>query len=71
MAKRDTKKPPKTDIVDAVVQDIELTVEQVEEGTKEAAESAGRALRKIVKPKEAAPGSEPLVQDRRFKVPGE
>ena len=71
MAKRPTKRAPKTDIVDAVVQDVELTVEQVEEAAKEAAESAGRVLRKVVKPKDVAPGAEPLVQDRRFKVPGE
>ena len=70
MTKRATRKPSKTDIADAVIQDIELTVEQVEEGTKAAAESARRALRKIVKPKEMAPGSEPVVQDRRFKVSG-
>jgi hypothetical protein len=71
MAKRVTKKSPKTEIVDAVVQDAELTVEQAEEAAIEAAELAGRALSKVVKPKEVAPGSGPLVQDRRFKVPGQ
>ncbi|HUN57121.1 MAG TPA: hypothetical protein VMU41_03345 [Candidatus Binataceae bacterium] len=71
MAKRSRKKLPKTDIIDAVVQDAELTVEQVETVVKEAAESAGRALTKVIKPKEMAPGSAPLAEDQRFKVPSE
>jgi len=69
MSKRPPKKPGKTDLIDAVVQDIELTVEQAEEAIKEAAEAAGGALTKVVKPKDLAPGSADFAPDQRFKIP--
>jgi hypothetical protein len=68
MAKR-SKKSPRTDIIDAVVQDVELTIEQAGQAGKEAAKAAGRALTKVVKSKDLAPDAAPLVQDRRFKLP--
>jgi hypothetical protein len=69
MSKRRVGKSPKTDIFDAVVQDVELTVEQVEDAAEEAAKAAGRALSEVVKPKDVEPGSAPLVEDPRFKIP--
>jgi hypothetical protein len=69
MAKRTRKKSPRTDFIDAVVQDIELTVEQAEAAAKEAAESAAHAITKVVKPKDIEPGSAPLLPDPRFKPP--
>jgi hypothetical protein len=69
MSNRRARKSPKTDLFDAVVQDVELTVEQAEEAAKEAAKAAGRALTGVVKPKDLEPGSAPLVEDPRFKLP--
>jgi hypothetical protein len=69
MRKRSTSKPPKTDIFDAVVQDVELTVEQVAESAKESVEGAAKALTRMVKRKDPAPSTGRLVTDRRVKPP--
>ena len=69
MSKRRSKKPPKTDIIDAVLQDIELTTVQTEEKIKRAAESAGRTLTKVVTPKDNEPDGGQLMPDSRYDLP--
>jgi hypothetical protein len=69
MSKRRSKKPPKTDIIDAALQDIELTTVQAGEKLKKAAESAGRALTTVVTPKDNEPGGGQLMPDPRYDLP--
>ncbi len=65
MRKRSTSKPPKTDVFDAVVQDVELTVEQAARSAKESVEGAAKALSKVFKPKDPAPDAPRRVAERR------
>jgi hypothetical protein len=57
MRKRSSRKTPKTDIIDAVVQDIELTVEQAAEAARGSVKGAAGTLAKVVKPKESPRGT--------------
>ena len=67
MRKRSTIKPAKTDIFDAVVQDVELTVEQAARSAKESVAGAAKALTRVIKPKDSAPGTPRRVAERRVK----
>ena len=60
MRKRSPGKSTKTDMVDAVIQDVELTVEEAAEAARKSMKKAADALAKVVKPgKRLFAGSNP------------
>jgi hypothetical protein len=54
MRKRSTGKSTKTDVVGAVIQDVELTVEETAEAARRSVKKAADALAQVVKSKKRA-----------------